>query len=131
MGCEAGWCKTSTPWGIFIVIPLLEGWPTKAKEAPSPHEVRLAPLDTNPVFQSLVKCVLDSKLVYDKKIIFYYLLSENLVNLGIIIVLSTVILQCWRAFLFCTDNFVEICKKHVLHMAKLLPYETNDHENPK
>ena len=32
----------------------LEGWPTKAKEAPSPHEVRLAPLGTNPVFQSLV-----------------------------------------------------------------------------
>ena len=31
----------------------LEGWPTKAKEAPSPHEVRLAQLDTNPVFQSL------------------------------------------------------------------------------
>ena len=35
------------------MIPLLEGWPTKAKEAPSPHEVRLAPLDTNPVFQNL------------------------------------------------------------------------------
>ena len=29
------------------------GLPTKAKEATSPHEVRLAPLDTNPVFQSL------------------------------------------------------------------------------
>ena len=28
----------------------LEGWPTKAKESPSPHEVRLAQLDTNPVF---------------------------------------------------------------------------------
>ena len=41
-------CKTS-----FIVTPLLEGWPTKAKEAPSIHEVRLAPLDTNLVFQSL------------------------------------------------------------------------------
>ena len=27
--------------------------PTKAKEAPSPHEVRLSPLDTNPVFHSL------------------------------------------------------------------------------
>ena len=26
-----------------------EGLPTKAKEVPSPHEVRLAPLDTNPV----------------------------------------------------------------------------------
>ena len=31
----------------------LEGLLTKAKEAPSPHEVRLAPLDTNPVFQCL------------------------------------------------------------------------------
>ena len=50
MGCEAGRCKTSTPKGIFIVAPSLEGWPTKAKEAPSPHEVRLALLDTNPVF---------------------------------------------------------------------------------
>ena len=39
MGCEA-------------VTPSLEGWPTKAKEAPSPHEVRLALLDTNPVFQA-------------------------------------------------------------------------------
>ena len=35
------------------MIPSLEGWPTKAKEAPSPHEVRMSPLDTNPVFQSL------------------------------------------------------------------------------
>ena len=35
------------------MIPPLEGWPTKAKEAPSPHGVRLAPLDTNPLFQNL------------------------------------------------------------------------------
>ena len=35
------------------MTPSLEGWPTKAKEAPSPQEVRLAPLDNNPVFQSL------------------------------------------------------------------------------
>ena len=35
------------------MTPSLERWPTKAKEVPSPHEVRLAPLDTNPVFQSL------------------------------------------------------------------------------
>ena len=35
------------------MIPSLEGWPTKAKEAPSPHEVRMSLLDTNPVFQSL------------------------------------------------------------------------------
>ena len=47
MGCEAGQCKTSTPKGIFIVTPSLEGWPTKAKEAPSPREVKLTPVDTN------------------------------------------------------------------------------------
>ena len=34
------------------MIPSLEGLPTKAKEAPSPYEVRLSPLDTNPVFHS-------------------------------------------------------------------------------
>ena len=50
MGCEAGRCKTSTPQGIFIVTPSLEGQPSKAKEAHSPHEVKLAPLDTNPAF---------------------------------------------------------------------------------
>ena len=34
-----------------MVTPSLERLPTKANEAPSPHEVRLAPLDTNPVTQ--------------------------------------------------------------------------------
>ena len=32
------------------MTPSLEGSLTKAKEAPSPHEVGLTPLDTNPVF---------------------------------------------------------------------------------
>ena len=42
MMCEAGrWNKTCTPEGIFVMIPSLEWWPTKAKEAPSLHEVRL------------------------------------------------------------------------------------------
>ena len=45
--------KTSTLWSTFIVIPSLERWATKAKEATSPHEVRLTLLDTNPVFQHL------------------------------------------------------------------------------
>ena len=31
----------------------LEGWSTKAKDAPSPHGVRLALLDTDPVFSHL------------------------------------------------------------------------------
>ena len=33
------------------MTPPLEGWLTKVKESPSPHEVRLTPQDTNPVFQ--------------------------------------------------------------------------------
>ena len=41
------------------MIPSLEGWPTKAEETPSPHEVRLAPLDTNPVFQNLAEILMD------------------------------------------------------------------------
>ena len=35
------------------MTPSLGDWPTKAKEPAPPHEVRLAPLDTNPVFQCL------------------------------------------------------------------------------
>ena len=54
MGCEAGQCnKTSTPEGIFILISSLEGCSTKAKGAPSPQEVILTLLGTNPVFQCL------------------------------------------------------------------------------
>ena len=48
MGCEAGLgSKTPSRKGILIMTPSLEGWLTKAKERPSPHEVKL---DTNPVF---------------------------------------------------------------------------------
>ena len=48
------------------MTPLLEGWATNAKEAPSPHEVRLAPLDTNPLFQSLrglCQSILEMKII--------------------------------------------------------------------
>ena len=37
----------------YITIPSLKGWPIKTKEVPSPHEVRMTPLDTNPVFRVL------------------------------------------------------------------------------
>ena len=48
------------------MAPSLEGLPTKAKEAPSPHEVRLALLDTYPVFQ----CLGDKKFICKKKFDF-------------------------------------------------------------
>ena len=50
MVCEASGCKTSTPYGIFIVTPSLEGLPTKAKEALFPYEVRLTPWIPNQYF---------------------------------------------------------------------------------
>ena len=50
------------------MTPSLEGLPTKAEEAPSPHEVRLVLLDTNPVFQSL-----GGKLIYAKLIMVFSL----------------------------------------------------------
>ena len=37
------------------MISSLEGWPTKAKETPSSSEIRLTPLDINPVFQYFQK----------------------------------------------------------------------------
>ena len=48
MGCGAGRCKTSTPLGIFIVTPSIEGWPTKAKEAPSPQRGKTDPAGHQP-----------------------------------------------------------------------------------
>ena len=33
---------------IFIETPSLEGLPTKAKEDPSPHEIRLSPAEHQP-----------------------------------------------------------------------------------
>ena len=65
--CKASrYNKTSIPQGIFIMIPSLEGWPTKAKEAPSPHEVKLILLDTNPVFQCLGEVKIKIKVIYFK-----------------------------------------------------------------
>ena len=35
------------------MTPSIEGWPIKVRVVSSPHEVRLALLDTNPVLQCL------------------------------------------------------------------------------
>ena len=69
MECEASRCKTSTPSGLFIVTPSLEEWPTKAKEGHFPHRVRLAMLDTNPVFQCLGEILKILKFQISKRFI--------------------------------------------------------------
>ena len=60
------------------MIPSLEGLPTKAKEAPSPHEVRLSPLDTNPVFHSLFTFKITQILVYGQAN-YYFLATPQVV----------------------------------------------------
>ena len=64
----------STPQGIFIVTASPERWPTKAKEAPSPHEVRLTPLDTNSVFQKILTVINNqpiSKAFFHQQLTFF------------------------------------------------------------
>ena len=48
-----GWVLSCLHTSSFIKTPSLEGLPTKGKEEPSPHEMRLSPLDINPVFPGL------------------------------------------------------------------------------
>ena len=57
------------------MTPSLEGPPTKAKEAPSPHEVRLVLLDTNPVFQCL-----SENVTYIFKLIYILNKSGNITS---------------------------------------------------
>ena len=96
MGCEAGWCKTSTLWGIFIVTPSLEGWPTKAKEAPSPHEVRLASLDTNPF-----SAFFATSTNYASN---FFIVSSNAEHCPVIVCNSLVTLTC-SSFFFSLEGF--------------------------
>ena len=56
------------------MLPSLEGWSTKAKEAPSSYEVRLTQLDTNPVFQCM-NIVRKAKATY-----YQHLLNDNCLN---------------------------------------------------
>ena len=55
------------------MTPSLDGWPTKAKEASSEHDVKLTMLETNPAFFSLrvLKKYL-KKLVTTMNICEYY-----------------------------------------------------------
>ena len=50
------------PHKVFIVTPSLEGWPAKAKEVSSRHEIRLTRLNTNLVRQSLGEKILEKNL---------------------------------------------------------------------
>ena len=71
------------------MTPSLKGQPTKVKEAPSPHEVILTPLETNPVFQCFGDKVKGAevllmenyeKLKIDRQIFYYIGFCNFLIN---------------------------------------------------
>ena len=115
MVCETGRCKTSTPKGIFIVPPSLEGWPTKAKEALSPHEIRLSPLDTNPVFQCLgteTTCLLIQLASMN---VFYseWLLEDFYFYKSLLLLWGFYQILCCS--LLSNTSFGKVCFLHYLH----------------
>ena len=67
------------------MTPSQDGWPTKTKEAPSPHEVRLYLLDTNPVFQ----CLRDKFLDLVPTLTLKFLRSQGLHMTGTLDTVST------------------------------------------
>ena len=93
------------------MAPSLEGSPTKAKEAPSPQEVRLDSLDTNPVFQYLREfhigiTLLDVHLNWLNR--FHFLILEG----GLLVVLVDCIIFL-SAFLDGCIIFLSACYKDV------------------
>ena len=78
------------------MIPSLECWPTKAKDAPSPHEVKLTPVDTKPVFQCL------GVSSYDYGLLLGFKLGLLLMTMGVpsrysntITIQKTVVMECF------------------------------------
>ena len=77
------------------MTPSLEGWPTKTKEAPFPYEVRLLPLDTNPVFQCLGDFNDYADIIFDLAYDKYF--HENLETL----------VKCFVSFTCCNKRYLK------------------------
>ena len=61
------------------MAPSLEGWPTKAKEE-LPHDVKLTPLNTKPMFEGLVKVIFQSACINRKCRVAYSILYKRCEN---------------------------------------------------
>ena len=77
------------------MTPSLEGWPTKTKEAPFSCEVRLLPLDTNPVFQCLGDFNDYGDIIFDLAYDKYF--HENLETL----------VKCFVSFTCCNKRYLK------------------------
>ena len=71
---------------IFIETPSLEGFPTKAKEDPSPHEMRLSPADHQPSISW-------SRGIIIIIIIFIIIIVVVVIIIIIIIIIITIIIR--------------------------------------
>ena len=85
---------------IFIETPSLERLPTKTKENLSPHEIRLFPLDINPIFPSLGKLLL-ILLIISLLLLFLFLLKLLIKN-------SLLFLWGKLAVWFCSLQFLHV-----------------------
>ena len=79
------------------MTPSLDGLPTEAKEAYFPHEVRLAPLDINPVFRVSGNVLVTCYLTYN--IPQSYLILHCTINSMLpLVTLVFFVGYCWSIF---------------------------------
>ena len=72
--------------------PSLEGLPTKAKEGPPLHEMRLSPLDINPVFPGLREIIILINVIITFIIIITIIIIIIIVITIIIIIIIIIII---------------------------------------
>ena len=71
--------------------PSLEGLPTKAKEGPPLHEMRLSPLDINPVFPGLREIIILINVIITFIIIITIIIIIIVITIIIIIIIIIII----------------------------------------
>ena len=84
---------------IFIETPSLEGFPTKAKEDPSPHEMRLSPAGYQPsISWSLIMFII-----------------SFIISIIIIIVITTIVIIISLIWLFALADLIQIFTRTASH----------------
>ena len=114
------------------MIPFLEGWPTQAKKAPSPRELGLTLLDTNPVIQCL-----RYNAVNDKRR-FWFSKDYNAIPLcsGILMMAFSYCVQVYhkskrKKLELCIDLFHPykmLIRQHIFSFREILNLSTREYE---
>ena len=89
---------------IFIETPSLEGFPTKAKEDPSPHEMRLSPAGYQPSISW-------SSIMF----IISFIISIIIIITIIIIVITTIVIIISLIWLFALADLIQIFTRTASH----------------